>query len=50
VHSGATLLLTCQIGEIHDTPSAPDRNGTSPKPEPLTKDAIPPTLPKGKHK
>jgi cytoskeletal protein CcmA (bactofilin family) len=50
VHSGATLLLTCQIGDIQDTPSSPDRNGTSPKPEPLTKDATPPTLPKDKHK
>jgi cytoskeletal protein CcmA (bactofilin family) len=50
VHSGATLLLTCQVGDIQDTPPSPDHNGTSPEPEPLTKDATPPTLPKDKHK
>jgi len=50
VHSGATLLLTCQVGDIQDTPPSPDHNGTSPEPEQLTKDANPPTLSKGKHK
>jgi len=50
VHSGATLLLTCQVGDIQDTPPSPDHNGTSPEPEQLTKDATPPTLSKGKHK
>ncbi len=50
VHSGATLLLTCQVGEVQDAPPSPDRNGTSPKPEPLTKDAPPSALPRSKQK
>lgn len=50
VHSGATLLLTCQVGEVQDTPPSLDRNGTSPKPEQLPKDAPPPALSRSKQK
>jgi len=49
VHSGAALLLTCQIGDIQEAFPSPSPNGALTKPESLAKGTSP-ALPKDKQK